>query len=155
MRPRRPSSSRRFGGKRAAAPERTLLRLSQARRASTGATSAGRAIASSERYGFFTLPGFTSDPTLPEVIVKMLDFRSITGNFLLFFTGLTSLDYTLTVTDTVTGAVRRYESPGDYCGGCLLRRLRQLTEGTTTGLMDPDGSLIQNRFDRRRPDAYT
>ena len=88
----------------------------EARRASTGATSAGRAIASSDRYGFFTLPGFTSDPTLPEIIVKMLDFRSITGSFLFFYTGLTSLDYTLTVTDTVTGAVRTYESPGNFCG---------------------------------------
>ncbi len=87
-----------------------------ARRASTGATAAGRAIASSDRYGFFTLPGFTSDPTLPEVIVKLLDFRSITGSFLFFYTGLTSLDYTLTVTDTVTGAVQTFESPGDYCG---------------------------------------
>ncbi len=89
----------------------------EARRPSTGAKAAGRAIASGERYGFFTLPGFTSDPTLPEVIVKMLDFRSITGSFLFFYTGLTSLDYTLTVTDTVTGAVRTYESPGDFCGG--------------------------------------
>ena len=88
----------------------------EARRSSTGARSAGLAIASSDRYGFFTLPGFTSDPTLPEVVVKMLDFRSITGSFLLFYTGLTSLDYTLTVTDTVTGSVQTFESPSDHCG---------------------------------------
>ena len=88
----------------------------EARRPSTGAKAAGRAIASGDRYGFFTLPGFTSDPTLPEVIVKMLDYRSITGSYLFFYTGLTSLDYTLTMTDTVTGTVRTYESPGDYCG---------------------------------------
>ena len=112
----------------------------EARRASTGATSAGRAIASGDRYGFFTLPGFTSDPTLPEVIVKMLDFRSITGSFLLFYTGLTSLDYTLTVTDTVSGAVRTYESPGDYCG--VVPPTPSPTDGrhyheTDGSLMDP------------------
>ena len=88
----------------------------EARRAGTGERSAGRAIASSDRYGFFTLPAFTLDPTLPEVIVKMLDFRWTTGNFLFFYTGLTHLDYTLTVTDTWTGAARTFQGPGNYCG---------------------------------------
>jgi photosystem II stability/assembly factor-like uncharacterized protein len=88
-----------------------------ARHPRTGAVTSGQAIASADRYGFFTFPAFTSDPTLPEVIVKMLDFRPINGQFLVFYTGLTSVDYTLTVTDSVTGATRTYESPGDYCGG--------------------------------------
>ena len=84
--------------------------------------TAGHAIASADRYGFFTLPGFTSDPALPEVIVKMLDFRPINGTFLVFFAGLTSADYTLTLTDTVTRATRTYESPGDYCGNVAFER---------------------------------
>ena len=88
----------------------------EARRSSTGATAAGRAIASGDRFGFFTLPGFTSDPTLPEVVVKMIDFQSMNDSFIFFYTGLTSLDYTLTVTDQVTGEVRTFESPGDFCG---------------------------------------
>src|SRR5262245_14064999 len=47
----------------------------EARHPQTGATAVGHAIEGTDRFGFFTLPGFTSDPTLPEVIVKMLDFR--------------------------------------------------------------------------------
>ena len=93
-----------------------------ARHPRTGAVTAGHAIASADRYGFFTLPGFTSDPALPEVIVKMLDFRPINGTFLVFFAGLTSADYTLTLTDTVTRATRTYESPGDYCGNVAFER---------------------------------
>ncbi len=54
---------------------------------------------------------------LPEVVVKMVDFSSINGKFWFFHTGLTGFDYTLTVTDTTTGAVRTYESPAPFCGG--------------------------------------
>ncbi len=72
---------------------------------------------SGDRFGIFSLPGFTGDPQFPEVVVKMVDARSFTGKFWFFHTGLTSLDYTLTVTDSETGAVRTYESPGPFCGG--------------------------------------
>ncbi len=44
------------------------------------------------------------------------DARSFTGKFWFFHTSLTSLDYTLTVTDSVTGAVRTYESATPFCG---------------------------------------
>jgi hypothetical protein len=79
-------------------------------------TEPGVAVAKTDRYGYFTLPGFTGDASFPEVHVKMVDYTRVSGNFWLFYTGLTSLDYTLTVTDTVTGAVQTFESPGDYCG---------------------------------------
>jgi photosystem II stability/assembly factor-like uncharacterized protein len=87
-----------------------------ARHTHTGAVAAGRAIAFNDRSGYFSLPDFTGDAAFPEVFVKMIDFSAITGNFWVFYTGLTSLDYTLTVTDTETGAVRTYDSAGDYCG---------------------------------------
>jgi hypothetical protein len=50
----------------------------------------------------------------------MVDSRAITGDFVLSHTSLTSLDYTLTVTDEVTGQVRTFESPGNYCGEVAL-----------------------------------
>ncbi len=74
-------------------------------------------MSSGDRFGFFSLPDFTGDPQFPEVVVKMLDARAIGGKFWFFYTGLTSLDYTLTVTDSVTGAVRTYESTTPLCGG--------------------------------------
>ena len=82
-----------------------------------GRTEQGVALPRTDRYGFFSLPGFTGDALLPEVHVKMIDFRSLTGDFLLFHTGLTSLDYTLTVTDQETGETRTFQSHGNYCGG--------------------------------------
>lgn len=107
-----------------------------ARHPRTGAVTSGHAVTSADRYGFFTLPGFTSDPTLPEVIVKMLDFRSINGTFLLFHTGLTSADYTLTVSDSVSSAVRHYQSPGDYCGAVASDAF---SNSPSTGRADPSG----------------
>jgi hypothetical protein len=46
----------------------------------------------------------------------MIDARAFDGNFWFFHTGLTSLDDTLTVTDSVTGEVRTYESATPFCG---------------------------------------
>ncbi len=88
----------------------------QAHNPRTGQDASGSAIASGDRFGFFGLPAITGDPELPEVVVKMVDFTSISGKFWFFHAGLTGLDYTLTVTDSTTGAVRTYGSPGDFCG---------------------------------------
>ena len=72
-----------------------------------------------DRFGYFSFPAITGDVEFPEVFVKMLDFRWITGGFVLFHAGLTGFDYTLTVTDKVTGTVRTVESPADYCGAVV------------------------------------
>ncbi len=57
----------------------------------------------------------------PEVFLKMADATSSSGGFWVFHTGLTDLQYTMTVTDTVTGAVRTYQNdrsdPARLCGG--------------------------------------
>ena len=86
-----------------------------------GRVSEGSAMSRGDRFGYFSLPGFTGDPSFPEVWVKMVDATSFSGNFWFFHSGLTGLPYTLTVTDTVTGAVRTYQngSTGDtrFCGG--------------------------------------
>jgi len=46
-----------------------------------------------------------------ELMVKVLDGRTVNGNFWVFGGALTTVEYTLTVTDTVTGAERTYENP--------------------------------------------
>jgi photosystem II stability/assembly factor-like uncharacterized protein len=88
----------------------------EARHPASGRIASGVVISSADRFGIFSLPDFTGDPQFPEVVVKMVDARSFTGKFWFFHTGLTSLDYTLTVTDSVTGAVRTYESATSFCG---------------------------------------
>jgi ELWxxDGT repeat protein len=46
-----------------------------------------------------------------EVVLKVLDGRGANGHFWVFYGALSSVEYTLTVTDTQTGAVRRYFNP--------------------------------------------
>jgi hypothetical protein len=87
----------------------------------TSRTVEGEAILRADGFGYFSLPGFTGDPTFPEVFVKMTDGTALPGrSFWVFHSGLTDVEYTLTVTDTVTGDVRTYRrgAPGGaaLCG---------------------------------------
>jgi photosystem II stability/assembly factor-like uncharacterized protein len=93
----------------------------EARHPGSGRVATGAVMSSGDRSGFFSLPDFTGDPQFPEVVVKMIDARAIAGKFWFFYASLTSLDYTLTVTDSVTGAVRIYESATQFCGGADVR----------------------------------
>jgi hypothetical protein len=74
--------------------------------------------------GFFSLPDFTGDPTFPEVTVKMVDATgspALGGDFWFFHAPLTDVQYTLTVEDRTTGAVKTYLNgsggSGQLCGG--------------------------------------
>lgn len=46
-----------------------------------------------------------------ELMVKVLDGCGLNGRFWVFHAATTNVEYTLTVTDTVTGQVRRYDNP--------------------------------------------
>jgi photosystem II stability/assembly factor-like uncharacterized protein len=46
-----------------------------------------------------------------ELIVKVLDGRSINGKFWVFYGALSNVPYTVTVKDTLTGAVKTYTNP--------------------------------------------
>jgi hypothetical protein len=90
----------------------------------TGMTASGVPNRLTFRAGYFSLPAFTGDSTFPEVIVKMADATlepELGGDFWFFHAPLTDLQYTLTVKDQLTGAVRTYSntsgSPGQLCGG--------------------------------------
>jgi photosystem II stability/assembly factor-like uncharacterized protein len=87
-----------------------------ARNPRTGRTAVGKSVFVNDRFGFFSFPEVTGDAQFPEIFVKLLDFRSLMGSFLVFHAGLTGFDYTLTVTDHETGAVRTYDGQGDFCG---------------------------------------
>jgi photosystem II stability/assembly factor-like uncharacterized protein len=85
---------------------RATLRATDPR---TGRIGDGAAIPREEGFGYFSLPGFTGDPSFPEVFVKMTDTAAQSDGYVsVFHTGLTDLDYTLTVTDAATGEVRTY-----------------------------------------------
>ena len=57
------------------------------------------------------------DPTNLELVVKVLDGRSVNGKFWVFYGSLTNVEFTLTVTDTLTGAVKTYFNPQGQLGG--------------------------------------
>jgi photosystem II stability/assembly factor-like uncharacterized protein len=61
---------------------------------------------SSETGGFWFF-----DPDNLELVVKVLDGRSVNGKFWVFYGALTNVEYTITVTDTETGATRTYFNP--------------------------------------------
>lgn len=50
-------------------------------------------------------------PNNIELVLKVLDGRSINGHWWVFFGALSDVDYTLKVTDTVTGAVQVFHNP--------------------------------------------
>jgi hypothetical protein len=50
-------------------------------------------------------------PANVEVLLKVLDGRPLNGRFWVFYGALSSVEYTLTVTDTATGKVRTYKNP--------------------------------------------
>lgn len=87
----------------------------------TGHTGSGKAIPVNDVFGYFTLPDLvpTSGPLVPEVFVKILDATSIGQDYWVFWGGLTDLRYTLTVTETATGALKTFHNPATESPGCL------------------------------------
>jgi photosystem II stability/assembly factor-like uncharacterized protein len=84
----------------------------------TGQTASGVATSVNDLWGWFSIPAITSNLNNPEVFVKMLDGTAINGTYWFFYGGLTDLEYTLTVTDSTTGATKTYTKPaGSECGG--------------------------------------
>lgn len=101
--------------------DRFEIRLS-ATNPRTGATTTGIPVALGGAAGYFSLPAFTGDASFPEIMVKMVDATAAPppfgGAFWFFYSSLTDVTYTLTVTDHVRSVVRTYESAGspEFCG---------------------------------------
>ncbi len=55
------------------------------------------------------------DAAIPELVVKVLDGGAVNGRFWVLSGALSNVEYTITVTDLLTGAVREYFNPaGTY-----------------------------------------
>lgn len=76
-------------------------------RAPGGTTGAGRPLPLASDTGAF----WFFDRNNPELLVKVLDGRSVNGHFWVFFGALTNVEYDLTVTDTETGARKTWRNP--------------------------------------------
>ncbi len=72
-----------------------------------GRTGVGTAVALTGDTGYF----WFFDPANVETVLKVLDGRAVNSKFWVFYGALSSVEYTLTVTDTATGVVRTYHNP--------------------------------------------
>jgi photosystem II stability/assembly factor-like uncharacterized protein len=52
-----------------------------------------------------------------DLVVKVLDARSVNSSFWVFWGSLTNVPFTITVEDMMTGAIRTYTSEGPFIGG--------------------------------------
>jgi hypothetical protein len=76
-----------------------------------GASGLGSPRSLSDQSGLFTF----TDPTVVELVLKMVDFGDRTA---VFYGTLSNLEYDITVTDTIGGTTKTYHNaPGNYCGG--------------------------------------
>jgi hypothetical protein len=83
------------------------FRLDVSWRDGQGRTGSGQAVPLSGDTGYF----WFFDPANVELMVKVLDGRALNGNFWVFYGALSDVQYTLTVTDSVTGRVKTYRNP--------------------------------------------
>ncbi|MFL6293236.1 MAG: ELWxxDGT repeat protein [Thermoanaerobaculia bacterium] len=72
-----------------------------------GKTGKGTAVPLTGDAGYF----WFFDPANVEVLLKVLDGRPVTGRFWVFYGALSNVEYTLTVTDSLTGEVKEYRNP--------------------------------------------
>ena len=69
-----------------------------------GSTGVGTAVGLTTDTGYFWF--FQSANV--ELVVKVLDGRGVNGKFWVFYGALSDVEYTITITDTTTGAVKTY-----------------------------------------------
>jgi hypothetical protein len=72
-----------------------------------GNSGSGRATALTQESGYF----WFFQPDNAEIAIKVLDGRDINGHWWVFYGALSNVEYTVTVTDTQTGAVASYFNP--------------------------------------------
>ncbi len=78
----------------------------------TGRTGTGRTLPLTADTGAFSF----FDAGNLEVVVKVLDGRPLNGRFWVFYGALSNVEYTLKVTDSMTGAVKTYRNPSGRFG---------------------------------------
>ncbi|MEO8432741.1 MAG: S8 family serine peptidase [Acidobacteriota bacterium] len=74
---------------------------------STGASGVGTAVPLTADTGYFWF--FTANNV--ELVLKVVDGRPVNGKFWVFYGALTDVQYTVTITDSLTGEVKSYVTP--------------------------------------------
>jgi hypothetical protein len=102
------------GGGTSCTPSASILCLNAGRfkaevswRTAQGASGVGTAVPLTGDTGYFSF--FSSSNV--ELILKVLDARGVNQHFWVFYGALSDVEYTITVTDSQTGAVKTYFNP--------------------------------------------
>lgn len=99
-------------------PSPTVLCLQNGRFKVEANANGGTITAQSDTYSTVSGTFWFFQPTNSEMMVKMIDGREVNGHFWFYHGALTSLDYSIQVTDLQTGAFRTYSKPANsFCGG--------------------------------------
>lgn len=94
-----------------------------------GTAYPARAIPSTDSTGFF----WFFQPGNFELVIKMVDGRSVNDAFWAFYDGITDLPFRIRITDTSTGAERVYDSPaGATCGWSDTQAFVEVSSPETT-----------------------
>ncbi len=76
---------------------------------SQGTSGSGNAVPVTSDTGYL----WFFNPDNVELVIKVLDGRTYNNRFWVFYGALSNVEYTVTVTDTATGAVKTYFNPSD------------------------------------------
>ena len=121
----------------------------------TGAASPAQAVAVTDRFGWFSFPGITHDAGNPEVTVKVLEAPTF-GHYWIFWSAMTSLRYTMTVRDAITGQVEVYEKTDDSpCGSWDLTSFPYAAGSPTATPVAPTETPIPGQPTRTRTPTPT
>ncbi len=105
-----------------------------------GNTGEGQAIPLTDDSGGF----WFFDAANVELVVKVLDATAINDHFWVFYGALSNVEYTLRITDTLTGAVRTYDNPsGAFASAGDTQALTVDGSVPVAGAQAEQGSLIQ------------
>lgn len=102
-----------------------------------GNTGVGRAVSLTSGTGYFW---FFNESNV-ELVVKVLDGRALNGSYWVFYGSLSNVEYTLKVTDTVTGRVRTYRNPSGRlasAGDTNAFPVGKAGESASVALVDPE-----------------
>lgn len=122
------------------------FRVAVAWRDFQGNEGAGNSIPLTGDTGYF----WFFDSSNVELVVKVLDGRDLTDSWWVFYGALSTVEYTLSVTDTLTGATRTYFNPsGQLASVGDTGGVPDENDGTAfASLLEGAGSKIVSRTDR-------